>query len=365
MKKIAIDLRSIAGERAGKGNYAFHLTQNLLKQDQTNHYLLFLDHPEAQFKAYRNIEIHLLTKKGLFSHFEIAQICQQKAIDIFFSPSSYITPGLIRKPTKVIFTVHDLVSFVHNQGHDFKAKIIEKIFLRRAIKAANQILAVSKNTKKDLTTLFPQAKEKTAVIYCAAAEEFNKVKKAPTTLKHPPFFLAVGTIQPRKNYLNLLQAFEIFHQNSPDHELLIVGSKGWQSEEFYQKLSQSPARKAVKILGYLDDQKLITLYQQATAFVFPSFYEGFGIPLLEAMHSACPVICSRNSSIPEVTETAAVFFNPEKPKEIAAAMQQIAESKLLRSQLIERGLSQAQKFSWQQSASHLLALIEKTWNNQI
>ncbi len=355
MKKIAIDLRCIAEPRAGKGNYAFHLARNLLSQDQKNHYLLFLDHADQEFAPSRNHQIHILETKGFMRHFEIAKVCQQNDIDIFFSPSSYITPSLIKKPTKIIFTVHDLVSFVANEGHNFKAQLIEKLFLRRAIAKAKRVLTVSENTQTDLTKLFPQSTNKTEIIYCAADASFKPNSKA----KPAEYFLAVGTIQPRKNYINLLKAFEIFRRKNPNYKLMIIGQKGWQSEQFFELLQQSPARKSIEILGHIDQRKLHQLYQNATALVFPSFYEGFGIPLLEAMNCACPVLCSQNSSIPEVVVDAAVFFEPHQPKEIANAMQKITNNPLLRSQLIEAGLTHGEKFGWDKSAARLLALFEK------
>ncbi|MBP7670984.1 glycosyltransferase family 4 protein [Candidatus Gracilibacteria bacterium] len=355
MKKIAIDLRCIAEPRAGKGNYAFHLVRNLIAQDQQNHYLLFLDQTDPEFSPSKNLQIHLLETKSFMRHFEIAKICQQNAIDIFFSPSSYITPSLIKKPTKIVFTVHDLVSFVADEGHNLKAKLIEKLFLRRAIAKATKILTVSKNTQTDLTKLFPQSKDKAEIIYCAADTSFEANSKA----KPAEYFLAVGTIQPRKNYINLLKAFEIFRRKNPNYKLMIIGQNGWRSEHFFQLLQESPSRKSIEILGHIDQKKLQQLYQNATALVFPSFYEGFGIPLLEAMNCACPVLCSQTSSIPEVVGDAAVFFNPHQPKEITAAMQKITNNPLLRSQLIEAGLTQSEKFSWGKSAASLLALFEK------
>lgn len=355
MKKIAIDLSCIEEPRAGKGNYAFHLSQALFRADNENQYLVFTASATHNLPRAKNIHIHILHSRGIRRHFEIADQCQKNAIDIFFSPSSYITPSLIKKPTKVIFTVHDLVSFFASEGHNFKAKLIEKLFLNRAIRRASQILTVSEHTKKDLCRLSSQATEKAQTIYCSADDLFQSEQSKNSQ----NYFLAVGTIQPRKNYPNLLRAFEIFSAKNPHFKLHIVGSKGWKAEAFYQQLNESKALKNIQIHGYIENRKLLKLYQNATALVFPSFYEGFGIPLLEAMKSACPVLCSENSSIPEVVGDAAIFFHPKQPKSIAAAMEKIAENKLLRSQLIESGLTQAQKFSWDKSALQLLNLFAK------
>lgn len=357
--KIAIDIRSTSGERAGKGQYTFHLTQALLKQDRRNHYILYTDHKTLGYSHFPNVELREISAPGLLWHLKVARDVANSEVDVFWSPTSYITPTLIRRPTQVWVTVHDLVAFLYPQNHDKKATMIEKLFLKRAVKRADKILAVSNHTKQDLITRFPHAEDKTFVVPCAADSIYRPLPSqelltfiTETNLpKH--FFLAVGTIQPRKNYLNIIRAFAHLHKKNPDLYLLIVGKEGWKYEEVYAEITRHNLGNYVHVLGYLSDKSIRNLYNLATALVFPSFYEGFGIPALEAMQSGCPVIASNSSSLPEVVGNAGLLVDPTKYRDIAQAMSRVLCDKNLRLSLSEKGLEQAKKFSWEGSATRL------------
>lgn len=361
--KIAIDIRTAAGEKAGKGWYTFNITQHLLRIDQKNEYLLYTKEPVAGFEQFKNVEMHQIKASGLFWHYAVARDVKRSDVDIFFAPSSFIVPALLPKNIKTIVTVHDLVAFLFPEGHDKKAVLIEKLFLRRAVKKADKILAVSQNTKEDLEKKFSNLEDKIDVVPCAASEIFKPIDKSKLTdfikdtnlPRH--FFLAVGTLEPRKNYLNLISAFASIERQYPEFHLIIVGKKGWEYEEIFQEIKANYLQKKVHFLGYLSNTSLVNLYSLATALVFPSFYEGFGLPPLEAMQSGCPVIASNVSSIPEVVGDSALLIDPESYTEIADAMIKIIKDENLAIVLRNRGLQQAQKFSWEQSAKQLLEVV--------
>lgn len=358
--KIAIDIRTAGGEKTGKGFFTFHLVQNLLKIDQKNEYILYTKEKIPGFEQFKNATLKTIKGANIFWHFNTAKDAKKENVDIFFAPTSYITPIFLDQKIKVIIAVHDLVAFLFPNTHNKKAVFIEKLLLKRALKKADKVIAVSQNTKRDLLSHFKLPENKIDVIYCAAGEEFKPLNKEnlqefiKETQLPKKFFLAVGTIEPRKNYINLVKAFSVVKQKFPHYHLIIVGKNGWDYDPVYQEIRENYLTKNVHILGYLSGKNLVNLYNLAQALVFPSFYEGFGIPPLEAMKCGCPVISSHTSSLPEVVGDSALLIDPSSHLEIAGAMLKIIQNEDLHEKLKNAGLLQARSFSWETSAKNLL-----------
>jgi glycosyltransferase involved in cell wall biosynthesis len=259
----------------------------------------------------------------------------------------------------------DLVAFLFSQNHNKKAVFIEKLFFRRALKKAAFVAAISQNTKRDILNLFEYDEQKIDIIYCSASDDFKPLNKSflepfvKKTKLPQYFFLAVGTLEPRKNYVTLIEAFAQVHKKYPQYHLIIVGGKGWQYEKIFQAIRDNYLTKFVHNLGYVSTTSLAKLYNLAKAFVFPSYYEGFGIPPLEAMKSGCPVIASYSSSIPEVVGDAGLLISPESSVEIAAAMIKLIKNPDLCEDLRSAGFLQSKKFSWAVSAKKLLDIFSK------
>ncbi len=363
--KIAIDIRSAGGEKAGKGWYTFHTVYNLIGSDTKNEYVLYAKNGIAGFEQFKNVRTKIFDGIGIFWHIKVARDVAKEKIDVFFAPSSYIIPNFLPDSVKTILTVHDLVAFLFPSFHNKKAVILERLLLKRALKKSCCVVAVSKNTKKDLITHFKYPKEKIEVIGCAGSDSFKPLPKESLkdffveTNLPKKFFLAVGTLEPRKNYANLIEAFAKLNKVSPDVHLIIVGKNGWGYEEIYTKIRENYLQKKVHILGYLSENSLMKLYNLALALVFPSIYEGFGIPPLEAMKSGCPVITSYSSSLPEVVGDSAILINPYNQKEIAGAMLKLLKNDDLRKELSASGLVQAKKFSWEESGKKLKEVINR------
>lgn len=363
--KIAIDIRAAGGEKAGKGWYTFNIVQSLLQIDSQNSYILYSKEKTPGFDHFKNANVRIFKTPGSLWHLRVAHDITKEKADIFFAPSSYIIPSILPKSIKTILTVHDLVAFLYPNSHNKKATIIEKLLLKRALKKAAHVCAVSENTKNDILTRFNYNAKKIDVVYCAASEEYRGIsrenlQKFITQTNLPAnFFLAVGTLEPRKNYLNLIKAFKEVSDRFPDYYLIVVGQKGWNYEEIYELIKTNYLNKKVHFLGYLSGKSLLNLYNLARALVFPSFYEGFGIPPLEAMKCGCPVIASHTSSMPEVVGESALLVNPESPTQIADAMIKLIKDPELADQLREKGLRQAEKFSWEKSAKKLLKIFTK------
>lgn len=354
--KIAIDIREAGGEKTGKGHYTFNLVQNLLTQDRQNSYILYTKEKMAGFEQFKNAEMRQINAKSFFWHRKVAKDSKMEKVDIFFSPTSYIIPAILDKNIKSIFTVHDLVAFLHAKFHNKKATIIERFYLKKALKKAHKVLTVSKNTKKDLIEKFPFSEDKITTIHPAASSNFKPLDKSQLydfiikTGLPKNFFLAVGTLLPRKNYPRLIEAFKLFLDKNFGYHLIIVGQKTAHFREIERIIKNHRLSGHVHILGYLSETSLQNLYNLAEALIFPSLYEGFGIPLVEAMQCGCPVLASNAGSIPEVVGDSALLFDSKNVEEIFEAMKKITTDTVLREKLREKGQTQAEKFSWQASA---------------
>lgn len=363
--KIGIDIRSAAGNKAGKGWLTYHIVQNLLKLDLDNQYILYTQDGIPAFAGYKNAEMRIIKGKSIFWHRNVIKDAKREELDIFVAPSSYIIPAFLPKSIKSIIFVHDLVAFLFPNNHNKKAVLIERMLLKRALKKATMVMTISENTKRDIVSFFNYPEEKIKIAYCSAGENFKPLNKeeldafAKETELPKNFFLAVGTLEPRKNYVNLIEAFNIFSKKYSDFHLLIVGGLGWKYEEIHEKIKKLYLQKKVHLLGYISEKSLVKLYNLSKALVFPSIYEGFGIPPLEAMKCGCPVIASYTSSIPEVVGDAGILINPGEPVEIAAAMAKIINNQNLRAELKNKSLLQSKKFSWESSAKKLLNVINR------
>lgn len=251
-------------------------------------------------------------------------------------------------PMKSIIYVHDLAFEIYP---DFYTDSYQKLSIQTRFAAQNssKIIAVSKSTKRDLINLYKIKEEKIEVIYHGVENIFKP--KTKVNKKENPYFLFVGSYKQGKNIENIIKAFKLFRQETnKSHELILAGSNYWND----LKISKT---EGVKIKEFVPERELLELYKNAVGFVFPSFYEGFGMPLLEAMSSGVPVITSNRGSIPEVVGDASLLIAPEDINRLKDAMLTLASDNKLREQLIKKGIIQAQKFSWQKSADQLLNII--------
>jgi glycosyltransferase involved in cell wall biosynthesis len=363
--KIAIDIREAGAEKTGKGWYTFNLVSELLKLDQNNQYLLYTDGQKNPFSQFKNAQIRHIEGKGLKWHLSVLKDLKQQKPDLFFAPTSYIIPALAPKWLKVIITVHDMVAFLFPGSHNTKAVLIERLTLRRAIKKASQVFVVSENTRKDLLKRFKYPQNHIHLVPCAPADFYREPLDAEDLAKFrqkyklpEKFILAVGTLEPRKNFGTLIKSFVLIKSKLPDSKLVIVGKKGWKYENIEARLKEFKLENDVIFPGYLEAQDLKKMYTLATIFVFPSLYEGFGIPPLEAMACGCPVISSNVASLPEVVGDAGILIDPKNARKIADSVVSLIENDQIRNMLIERGRRRAEKFSWKASAEAALAVFE-------
>lgn len=293
-----------------------------------------------------------ITKKGwLWTQLRLSYEMFFCKHDILFVPS-HAMPLIY--PKKTVITLHDIGFLKFPASYKRFAHFYHKFSSWFAAKFAWKIIAPSEFTKKEIVDAYKINPEKIFVTHLAPSLNFSNGAPMEEVLKKygilKPYFLFVGRVEEKKNVLGLLQGFEIFAKNPQMNNCLVfAGLPGFGFEKLDERIENSAIKERIKITGFVKDEYLSALYKNAEALILPSFYEGFGIPVLEAFASGIPVICANAASLPEVAGAAAILVNPEKPEEIAEAMKKILDP-AMRQTLTERGSARAKYFSWQKTA---------------
>jgi glycosyltransferase involved in cell wall biosynthesis len=364
---IAIDIRKIS--EFGVGTYIWNLVRNLASVDRRNEYLLFGSNrnfhelgplPENFKQLYAPDE-----QKLWRNQVTIPLALRRNKVDLVHVPH-HEAPFF--NPSKLVVTVHDCVHllFPHENSTRFQ-NYRSYLGTKRVIESAKHIFAVSKSTKEDLINIFGLTDAKVSVVHNALDERFE-FTNSPEERKHvleryqlkDPFVLYSGKIRPHKNLHRLIEAFAVLKSELVDDEqyknlkLIIIGNE--LSKHPYLRLTviRSGVQQDVRFFGFVPYPILRVFYQSAALFAFPSLYEGFGLPPLEAMANRTPVIASNTSSLPEVLDEAAVLVNPENVFDIARGMKTILSDDVLRQKLIQKGIQQVAKFSWKVAAEKVV-----------
>jgi glycosyltransferase involved in cell wall biosynthesis len=288
-------------------------------------------------------------------------------LDIVHDPVG-VAPFLLRPfygKTRTLVTVHDLVSYVYPQTHTSLTNILQKVWLPLGLKSATAVVTVSQHSKADLCRHLALDQQKVAVVPCGVHSRFSpnttpgeRARLAERYNLHGPYILYLGDVQARKNVVGLLEAFARMRRSLPGYTLVIAGAPTWKYEAIYATVDRLDLRDAVLFTGYVADADVPALYRQAELFVFPSLYEGFGRPPLEAMACGTPVVTSHSSSLPEVVGDAALLVDPHDSNAIAEAMHRVLDSPTLAATLRDRGIARARRFTWERAAQDMLTLYE-------
>lgn len=369
--RIGIDARMYSTNFTGIGRYVYELTRRLFTIDQQNEYILFLNDPE--YKKFIPPHSRVQKVRVNAKHYSwreqwhFYRILQKAKIDLMHF-THFNAPVLYRRPSVV--TIHDLtLSF-------YPGKKMTKWFHRTAyhlvfgttVRHARTVIAVSKNTAKDLTKLYPQTAQKTKVIYEGVGAEFfteydaGALQAAREKIGiHGPYILYTGVWRSHKNVTGLIRAFAaLVKKKLFDGQLVLTGRPDPLYPEVKETIRREKITDRVICPGLVDERTLIALYRGAALYVMPSFYEGFGLPVLEAFASGCPVVASHASSLPEICgQHAAHFFNPQSISSMVDAMAEVLHKPELREKLIAAGTQRVQDFSWDRMAEETL----KMYNN--
>jgi len=367
--KIAYDASYAFGPKNGTTVYSQQLLKFLAKNDRYHQYIIFpffFYHTCPNFKEFQpklpqNFSIFLNKIPKYFTQKLWKQLLPQ--VDILHSTTFTIPPKKFYN--KFVFTVLDTTFYTHPQFHQ-QANIDHCLSATKiAVKTADAIIAISNQTKKDLINYFDCPESKIYVTHLACDQEFFKTKPKENInrvlKKHKlskPYIFHLGNLEPRKNTLGLIKAYQLLPETiRSQFDLVIAGGAGWMNNEISNYITYHNKDRRIRVLGYVEQKELPSLYQGAKCFAYPSFYEGFGIPVLEAMASKCPVLTSNISSLPEVGQNAVLYCNPYDIIDIKNKILQLLTND--NQELIKRGKLQAKKFSWDKCAKETIDIYEK------
>ena len=374
MTRITIDYTPAIQQHAGIGRYADELTHALLALDTDDEFRLFYVDPAGRTPA---PPLDRLTRTTLqrsnkpwrlqlllasYLHRSLDRLVDQ-GTDVFHA-TDHVLPRLTH--TRSVFTLHDLTVVKHPETHSALNRWFSQLMLPRFLRAADAIIAVSFSTQQDAATLYGIAADRMRVVHLGVRPRFKSIDPAVcaaarTRYRLPDrFILTVGTIEPRKNMTVLLESYRILKDQGTDLKLVIAGKPGWHYQPFFSRLRDLGLEHEVILPGFLPDEDLPAVYALAEVFAFPSLYEGFGLPALEAMACGTPVICSNTSSLPEVAGDAALLITPTDVRSWAQALAQVTRDRAFHAELRQRGLRQAARFTWEETARQTLAIYHET-----
>jgi len=372
--RIGIDYTIAVTETAGIARHVRELVAALLEIDQVNEYILIFT-SDVKGGVSSTLPQKLAIRRLPFSQWGARMMWHRMSLplplefftghlDVFHSPDFLLPP--LRHAQGVV-TIHDLSYIIYAQ---YTRPTIAKYFdkaVRRSVERARLVIADSNSTKRDLGKLLAISEGKIEVIYSGVSVRFVPVRDRDRLFDvqrrysiDRPFILSIGEIQPRKNLQRLIAAYSILRQDAMlTHQLLLVGKEHWLSEDLFRQVEGLDIKRDIRFLGYVPDEDLPALISLADVFAFPSLYEGFGLPPLEAMACGCPVVTSNTSSLPEVVGNAGIMVNPYDTDSLARAIGQVLTSSELRDNMIRKGLEQAKKFSWEKTAKQTLEVYNK------
>ncbi|MBN1688174.1 MAG: glycosyltransferase family 4 protein [Candidatus Omnitrophica bacterium] len=359
--KIGIDTHSCFGQKTGLGVYTENLVRSIIRESRDRHIIRCYAKPRE--KDWNTAE------RMQWENYELLSIAFKDRIRLLHVPC--FAPPIIR-PFKVVVTVHDLIGMKFPNQMGWPSRFYWGKWLPVAVRSANAIITDSENSKRDIMQELRIPEKKIHLVYPSGHEGFSNMKNHPKweILKKrlniaEKYFLSVGTLEPRKNLERVIRAFDEFlKQKRGDvrFQLVIAGSRSFAQGRAYELLVHGSQANLDDILftDYLSQEELNLLYSNSQALIFPSLYEGFGIPVLEAMASGTPVLTSKTSSLPEVAGSAAWLVDPTQTQQIVEGMITFGHDESVRSDFVEKGFQQIKNFSWDKAARETIKVYEST-----
>ncbi len=352
--KIAIDAQTTLGQKTGFGFYVENLVKALAKVDPKNEYVLIRPQTEKDFSTPQRL---------WWDQVVFPNRAKKSDVDLLHQPC-FSAPVFYNG--KIVVTCHDLISVFFPENLPLASRLFYSRWMPFSYQKASMIIADSEHTKKDLMSLLKIPESKIRVIHLAVSSNFrpiksprilNRIKKKYQTGKK--YFLHVGTLEPRKNLEFLVKIFALAIRENIEENLVIAGKKGWYYNDLFELVKKLNLSKRVIFTGYFEEKDLPALYSGATALLFPSLYEGFGLPPLEAMACGTPVIVSSTSSIPEVVGRAGILLPPKDEKLWVKNILKIIQDKGLTKTLKALGPIEAGKFSWEETAEKTIEVYKE------
>jgi len=365
---IGIDAsRALTARRTGTERYSLELINALLDLDSSHTIRLYAPRTPPIDLFRKNAEIVELPGKRLWTHTKLGPHTRKYPPDVLFVPS-HVLP--IVGPRHTVVTVHDLGYEYYPKAHAYKELHYLRWSTKRHTRVATRIITDSNATKNDLVTLYGADPDRIRVVYLAPDPTLKPVKdKIKLSLGAAQFgipgyavyLLHIGTIHPRKNLDRLVEAFALLRDRLPEKKLHLVlaGGMGHEGHRLRKKVQDMNLEEHVRFTGYVMAHQVATLYSGAAAYVLPSLFEGFGLPVLEAQACETPLVCSNSSSLPEIAGEGALYFDPTDVKAMADAVEKVLTDEPMRQELIAKGRENLKRFSWQKTAKETLRILEE------
>lgn len=364
MKIALVGYEANIKNRVGSNQYAFELIKAIYKIDKKNQYLVYLPSPPLLDlpKERKNWQYQVVGPRRLWNIFGLPRALLREKPDIVFNPGHY---SPIYSPAPLVVSIMDLGYMRFSEQFTKPIYWKLKLWTGLSIKRARHIFAISESTKNDIMRYYRASPDKITVTYLGYdRKRFNtrieeqKVARVKKKYKiKNDYLLFLSTLKPNKNVEGLLEAFKILqYSNESILQLVIAGRKGWLFESIFEKAEKLVLEKEVIFTGFIDEDDAPALMKGAKTFVMPSFWEGFGIPVIEAMACRTPVVVSNAGSLPEIVEEAGIIVNPYNPEEIARGIEKAIDN---RDDLIKKGRKQAEKFSWEKCAKKTIKVLER------
>lgn len=364
--KIAVNARFlIPGKMEGLGWYTYDLVSRLVRLHPDWDFVLLYDRPHSSYLVTGPNVTHRVVFPParhpllwyLWFEWSLPRVLRKAGADVFFSPDGYLS---LRSRVRSIMVLHDL-AFVHYPRHiPFLVRAYYRYFSPKFFKRADHIITISDFVRTDLIQHFPVDPAKVSRLYNGCRLGFVPLREKEKQLvrdrysKGQVYFLYWGALQPRKNVDRLIRAFGQFKESCPSSvKLLIGGRKAWKTEALEQAWQDSHFREDILFTGYLSEEELFQVVAAAHAVVYVSLFEGFGLPLVEAMHAEVPILTSNVTSLPEIAGDAALLINPKSVEDIAAGLKRLYEDPELCRSLVDKGKVQRKKFDWDKAAAEL------------
>jgi glycosyltransferase involved in cell wall biosynthesis len=366
---VGFDATTLTGRISGVGYYTARLMESLANgagEGIVRRLVVFSNRP-VKVEETARVEVYERRRfavRSVWMQLVLPRILRDVRPDLVHF-TNYLAPLAGRVPYLVSF--HDMSLSLLPQCHTLKKRMLTSSLIPSVARGARMILTPSESTRRDVVRLLRVDPGRVRVIPYAASPSFRPQATAPEALEalhgiRPPYFLYVGTLEPRKNLARALRAFAAVAPSLPECRFVIVGQKGWRYAEVLREADQPVLRGRVEFLGYLPEEKLPALYAHALALVYPSLYEGFGLPVMEAMSCGTPVLTSRSSSLEEIGEGAALLADPTDEKALAEALHALATDDALRANLRRLGLERARAFSWERTGRETVAAYQEVYD---
>lgn len=346
--KVAIDVTTLRGDISGVGYYTARIVEHLA--ERVGHEvseLLLLSNGPVDRPVPRSA--HLVAGfrfpiRSMWMQFLLPLMLRRMRPDLVHY-TNYLAPAVRTGP--YVVSVHDMSLTRTPEHHTLKKRLLTASLVPRVARSARLVLTPSDATSRDVIADLDIPQERVVSIHYAAAEMFRPVAERPPYPRlQEPYFLFVGTIEPRKNLVRLIDAFAAFARQTPGVNLVLAGQRGWKCEEIYARAAADDVASRIVVLDYVREQTLPSLYSHALACVYPSLFEGFGFPVVEAMACGTPVLTSNTTSLAEIGLGAALLVDPLDTAAITTGLLALGRDALLRADLRERGLERAASFSW-------------------